>query len=161
MNLETRSMGQEVNNQEASSCVSCSVWGLWGRRQELKLWICLNCRRIVLWDGAHVARRAQSSTHKSCSPPGQQLGDPGLQILHLLGEIGLCFGRWSMARSLLKLNKLHLNYCPGVSHTIRPISWVCVTFIRAKPHTFLQTLQPFNSIFNYYSLSCSVFFYCT
>ena len=56
----------------------CSAWGLWGRRQELKLWICLNCSKIVLWDGAHIARRAQSSSQESCPPPGQRLGNPGV-----------------------------------------------------------------------------------
>lgn len=76
VNLETRSMGQQGNSWEAFGCVPCSALGLRGRRQELKLWLCQSCSKIALWDGVHVACRAQGPSKGAASAA---LGHPGVQ----------------------------------------------------------------------------------
>ena len=66
----------------------------------------------------------------------------GFQISHLFGEIDLCLGRWAMARSLLKLNGLYLNYCPGY-HTTSDLFPEYVPLLYEKSHIlFLKFYSP-------------------
>lgn len=72
----------------------CPARGLWGRRQELKLWIHLNGSKIVLRDGAHIACRAQSSSQGIPWPPVQRLGDPGVYTYWVKYVSALADGPW-------------------------------------------------------------------
>lgn len=73
---------------------------------------------ILLGDPSPLPKELPTARAAAGGPWG--LG--GVQVLHLFGEIGPCLGRWAAAKSLLKLNELYLNYCPGASRNIRPIS---------------------------------------
>ena len=94
----------------------CSAWGLWAGKQNLPEQQ-QNC--AVGWSPYWLQSPVlfPRLLPTTSTADGGRWGLRGVQISHLLGEIGLCLGTWATARSLLSWTSCTWTTEPGYQTT--------------------------------------------